>query len=398
MTTTDPHRWAKAFPELGTGPLSLEPYVSPSYFEAEKEKIFKKVWLCVGREEEVAEPGDYKVKRIHAADTSVILIRGKDKVVRAFHNMCSHRGNTVITETGHETLGSCTGAVMACRFHGWAYGGDGRLIGVPQEERFYDCFDKAKNGLAPVHCDIWEGFIFVCVADTPPVSLREYLGDYANHFAGFPFSEITFGFKYHTYLNCNWKVGHDSFLETYHVPFLHWGFPHTTASGPENVKFFGPHRTCGIMINYTGEPTAVATLANELARGSLVTRVEGTSLPPTINPTHRPDYSFELSCCFPNFLLHVAEGIWFTNTFWPISHDRCLWEGSYHVRAPHTYSERWAIEQAIVLQRNTWLEDTATMENTQRAMMSGAKRIQNLQDEEVLIRHGYENVQRYVHA
>src|SRR5262249_5965320 len=157
------------FPDLGTGPLSIEPYVSPAFHAAEKEKIFKQVWLCVGRVEEVAKAGDYKVKRIHAADTSVILIRGKDDVVRAFHNMCSHRGNTVIPEPGHETLGHSNEAVLTCRFHNWTYGGDGRLIGVPQEERFYDCFDKAENGLAPVHCGVWEGFIFVCVADTPPM-------------------------------------------------------------------------------------------------------------------------------------------------------------------------------------------------------------------------------------
>jgi len=106
------HRWAEANPWLGTGPIPVEPYISPAYYEKEKEKIFKRVWLCVAREAEVPQPGDYKVKRIAAGDTSAIIVRGKDGKVRAFHNMCSHRGNTVVTETGEETYGASRAGVM----------------------------------------------------------------------------------------------------------------------------------------------------------------------------------------------------------------------------------------------------------------------------------------------
>lgn len=398
MTHPEQHRWARAHPELGEGPLSTEPYTSPAWFEAEKEKIFTKVWLCAGRAEELPRAGDYKIKRIHVAGTSVILIRGRDDRIRAFHNICSHRSNTVLDETGDETLGHCPNAIMTCRFHRWAYAADGRLIGVPQDRNFYDGFDKAENGLAAVHCDTWEGFVFICLAEAPPMPLADWLGGYAGHFAGFPFEEMSLGFKYETWLNCNWKVAIDAFQETYHVPFLHFSFPHTAPSGPEDFRTFGPHRSCGIRIHYTGEPSPAAALAVELAAGSLVTRNRGSTLPRTMNPDRDPSYAFELSCCFPNMLLHVAEGIWFSNTFWPVAHDKCYWEGRYHVRPPRTHSERWAIEHTIVLQRNTWLEDTATMENTQRAMMSGVKKVQNLQDDEILIRHGYKAVERYVHA
>ena len=127
------------------------------------------------------------------------------------------------------------------------------------------------------------------------------------------------------------------------------------------------------------------------------TRAE-SMLPQTINPDKRADFAFELSVLFPNTLIHVAEGIWFTHQFWPIAHNKTLWEGRYYVKAPQTNGQRWATEHAMTLQRNAWLEDTATMEDTQRAMQSRAKTLQHLQDDEILIRHGAVIVDRFVNA
>lgn len=393
------HRWLEAYPELGTGPISTEPYISPEWYEKEKDKIFRKVWLCVGRVNELPRSGDYKVKRIEAANTSAIIIRGKDGEIRAFHNMCAHRGNTVVTESGDESYGRSKAAVLTCRFHGWVYGADGSLKSVPSEKRFYDCFDKGHNGLAPIHVGIWEGFIFINVAETPEASLEEFLGDYAEHFRGFPFDELDFGFTYRTEVDCNWKVAHDAFAEAYHVDTIHAGsFPNVFSTGLQNVKLMGPHRTCAVCLTLDAKPTPVAGIANAIAGASLVSVREESMLPPLINPDKRPDFAFELSVLFPNTLLHVSEGIWFTHQFWPLAHNRTLWEGRYYVKSPKTNAERWAIEHAMTLQRNAWLEDTATMEDTQRAMQSRAKSLQHLQDDEILIRHGAIIVDQYVNA
>ncbi|MDR3509519.1 MAG: aromatic ring-hydroxylating dioxygenase subunit alpha [Caulobacteraceae bacterium] len=394
-----PHRWLQNNPGLGDGPIPVEPYISPEYYKREQEKIFSKVWLCVGREQELPKAGDYKVKRLDAAKTSVILMRGKDMRIRAFHNACAHRGNTVVTETGEETFGASKAAIVTCRFHGWVYGADGALKLVPQESNFYDCFRKEDNGLAPIHVDTWEGFIFVNVAQTPDATLAEFLGEYAGHFAGFPFDKLSYEFTYRTYLDCNWKVAHDAFAEAYHVETIHAGsFPNAFCGGLENVKLMGPHRTSAVCLTLGATPTAVATLANSLAQGSLVAVRGESMLPPTLNPDHRPNFAFELSVLFPNTLIHVSEGIWFTHQFWPMGHNKTLWEGRYYVAPPTSYSQRWALEHAMTLQRNAWLEDTATMEDTQRAMESGAKPFQNLQDDEILIRHGAHVVDTYVNA
>jgi phenylpropionate dioxygenase-like ring-hydroxylating dioxygenase large terminal subunit len=219
-------RWAARYPELGQEPLPVEPYISPEWYQKEKDTIFKKCWLYVGRVEELPKKGDYKVRRLAAADTSVIIVRGKDDKIRAFHNACSHRGNTVVAEMGEETYGSSKAAVMTCRFHGWVYNAQGQLVNVPQEERFYSCFDKAENGLAPVHCDVWRGFLFVNVDPGPVQPLLEFLGGFADHFADFPYEQMPYGFTYHTVLDCNWKIASDAFAEAYHVDtHPRWLFP-----------------------------------------------------------------------------------------------------------------------------------------------------------------------------
>ncbi|NNL85919.1 MAG: aromatic ring-hydroxylating dioxygenase subunit alpha [Myxococcales bacterium] len=393
---TSPQRWAESYPWLGTDPVPTEPCTSPEVYAREVERVFRRVWLCMGRAEEIAEVGSYKLKRLDFASTDVLLIRGKDHEIRAFHNTCSHRGNNVVTPEGSwDQWGRKK--VFTCRFHAWSYDTEGRLAGVQDEKRFPPCFQKEQNGLTEIHCDSWQGFVFVNLAEKPAQPLDEFLGAMGEHFAGYPYHELSHNFTYHTVLNCNWKIGVDAFSEAYHVNTIHAGsFPGTFSTGLQMVKLYGDHRTTAVCFNPPKEGPPVASLAQQKARGSLVDNVAATMLPPTINDEKRNDFSFELSVFFPNWLLHVAEGIWFTHQFWPIGHDRCLWEGKYYVRPPRTNSERWALEHAIVLQRNAWLEDTATMEGTFFSLRSGAKKHMQLQDEEILVRHGYHVLEQYL--
>ncbi|MPM32586.1 3-phenylpropionate/cinnamic acid dioxygenase subunit alpha [bioreactor metagenome] len=390
-------RWASKFPELGTEPVPVEPCIAPEFYEREKERVFARTWLKVGRVDEISKVGDYKVKKIHFAKTSVILIHGKDGVIRGFHNTCSHRGNKVIVETGEETFGRNKAAVVTCRFHGWVYDSKGQLAQVPEEERFASSFDKSAEGLTPVHTDVWEGFIFINLAETPDRSLKDYLGGMGQHLAGYPFAEMSQVFSYNTLLDCNWKIALDAFSEAYHVSTIHAGsFPNVFSSGLSDVELFGEHRTTGICLSLNAKPTPVAAIANSITGASLVSQRGSSMLPPGVNPNRHDDFSFELSVVFPNILIHVSEGIWFTHQFWPVAHNKTLWEGKYYVKPAKTNSERWATEFAQVLQRNAWLEDTATMEDTHAALESGAKQHMFLQDEEILLRHGYKVLEQYL--
>lgn len=392
-------RWARAFPELGAGPVDMTPCTDPAYFELEREKIFMKTWWKVARVEELPRPGDYKVKRIDFARTSAIIVRGRDNKIRAFYNVCCHRGNTVITETPgfREFTGRAKGGAMACRFHGWVYDSQGKLIHVPEEEHIL-CFQKEDHGLTPIACEEWNGFVFINLDPEPETSLEEFLGDYGDHFSNYPYEGTPVCFQYYTYLDANWKPCLDAFAEAYHVHTIHAGsFPNVFTSLVENAKIFGPHRTCSVMLADPGELTPSGAVANRIGVFNTLNKRGQTRLPPTLNPDRRENWCFELSVMFPSFLLHVLEGSWFTHHFWPIAVDKTLWEGHLYLPAATTHSERWALEQWQLLQRNAWLEDTATMEDTSRALMSGGKKEIYLHDEEVLIRHGYKVVDDWVH-
>src|SRR4051794_38497844 len=93
------HRWSEKYPELGTEPLSVEPLVNAEYYELEKKQLWRKTWLNVGTLQHCPKPGDYFVQDIKVCDSSVLVMHGTDGTVRAFHNVCTHRGNKLMWES-----------------------------------------------------------------------------------------------------------------------------------------------------------------------------------------------------------------------------------------------------------------------------------------------------------
>src|SRR5436190_2681599 len=117
--------WTEHYPDLGTGPISFDDCVSPEFYDFEREAIFKRAWLNVGRMEQLPKPGSYFTKNIDIANASLIIVRDRDDVVRAFHNVCRHRGNRLMWNDfpREETQGVCR--QFTCKYHGWRYGLDG---------------------------------------------------------------------------------------------------------------------------------------------------------------------------------------------------------------------------------------------------------------------------------
>src|SRR3982750_1178582 len=211
--------WTEHYPQLGTGPVSYEDSISPEYYERERSAIFARSWLNVGRVEQLPRVGSYFTREIDAARTSVIIVRSRDGV-RAFHNICRHRGNKLVWQDypGEETSGTCR--QFTCKYHGWRYGLDGGLNFVQQEGEFFD-LDKANLGLIPVHCEVWSGFIFINLAKEPDQSLAEFLGPMITALDGYPFDTMTERYVFQADNNSNWKLFADAFQEYYHVPALH---------------------------------------------------------------------------------------------------------------------------------------------------------------------------------
>ncbi len=393
--------WTERYPELGTGPLPVEPYISPAYFALERERIFRKVWLNVGRVEQIPQPGDYFVKDLAICKTSVLVVRGKDGVIRAFHNMCSHRGNQLVWNSH----GSCR--AFTCKFHGWTYALDGKLHQVTDEESFFD-LDKAKLGMSPVAVDSWEGFIFINVSAEPAQSLHDYLGeDFKASIAGYPFAKLSGNcFSWYTDVNANWKVAHDAFAEIYHIPTLHRrmiGDVYASKGNPYahalEFKVFGRHARVSLSANPDRQATAVETLAGRF--GDVVLQqvnTDASAFPKGVNPSAYPNWSFDGLAVFPNCLIYVSQGTYLTHIFWPLAEDRCRWEIRTYAPPAENMAQRFAQEYGKCSFRDTLLEDGSTLERTQTMLMSGVKREIYLQDQELILRHRLKTAESYING
>jgi nitrite reductase/ring-hydroxylating ferredoxin subunit len=389
--------------ELGVGALSVDSIRDPAIYEQEREKIFRRTWLKVATSWEIPNVGDYKVKELAVVNTSVLIVRGKDDRIRAFHNVCTHRGNKVVPTREFETYGTARANVLTCRFHGWVFSTDGSLRSVPLKERFGE-LNQSALGLREIDCDTWEGFVFINLNREPHESLTEYLGDFGKLFSGYPYSESTTAYQYSTVLDCNWKVALYAFSEGYHVPTIHAGsLPGFSGIDHTDFKLMGPHASSAVYGR--GMDTAPSTRAfAKLLLESDHHRPRPDQLPNNINTNGRNDFQFEIANIFPTCVIHLASGCgypgmsYFTHQFWPISHGRTLWEGINYFRPATTAAEVVAQQHVNALHRNAWLEDTATMEDTFAGIMSGAIDDMHLMDNEFMVRHAALKFNKFISA
>src|SRR5437870_4173756 len=140
----------------GAKTLEQKYFVSPEIFAEEKEKIFSRQWVLVGHQSQIAEAGNYFTAEV--SGESFIIIRDKQGAIHGFYNVCRHRGSRLIENRN----GQC--AAIQCPYHAWTYALDGRLIGAPHMDETPG-FNKADYSLGQTQLGIWEGFIFVNLAD-----------------------------------------------------------------------------------------------------------------------------------------------------------------------------------------------------------------------------------------
>ena len=188
-------------------------YRSASFYGAEQEAIWRREWLLAGHVGDLRRPGDYLTASI--AGEPLLVIRGRDGELRAFSNVCRHRAARVA-----DGAGNC-GKALRCPYHGWTYGLDGRLMGVPERSGFPG-FDKDANGLWPLGCDTIGGFVFVTL-NPEPEPLREAMGPLAEWLSPYRTERLVRYQSHTSVLPVNWKNSIDNYLEGYHIPVGHPG-------------------------------------------------------------------------------------------------------------------------------------------------------------------------------
>ncbi|MCQ0092703.1 Rieske 2Fe-2S domain-containing protein [Roseovarius sp. M141] len=184
-------------------------YTSPEFYELELDNIFNHEWFCVGREDEFANPGDYRTTTI--GRDPVIVLRGRDGQLRAMSNICRHRMTTLLTGSGN-LKGRIT-----CPYHAWTYNLDGQLIGAAHMR---DNFDKKDVCLPQFQVEIWEGWVYVSLdPEAPPLAPR--LKTLSERYANYRMKEFVTLFRAEEIWDTNWKILVQNFMEGYHLFVAH---------------------------------------------------------------------------------------------------------------------------------------------------------------------------------
>ncbi|AJY74432.1 aromatic ring-hydroxylating oxygenase subunit alpha [Paenibacillus beijingensis] len=204
-------------------------YTDPTIFESEMKNIFMKSWFCVGFANEAAQPGQYFTAKI--GNENVIIIRGKDNVLRAFINACKHRGSLLCTQEKGKV-----GKVMQCPYHAWNYSLDGKLASVPHTTGCsQDMVHDEAFHLTPVHLTEWHGMVWISLADDPlPVEKQldeQIMNRFGNltTFSRYGIQDLKVARRIEYDVKANWKLIIENFMECYHCTLIH---PELTATLP----------------------------------------------------------------------------------------------------------------------------------------------------------------------
>ena len=204
-------------PQRGLFRVHRTSMTSPALFEQEQELIFKRCWIYVGHESEIAEPGDYRRRTV--AGRPLLFVRGRDRGIRVFLNSCPHRGAQICrAEAGNADM-------LRCPYHAWTFDTQGELIGVPQADAYSASFDRAALGLkAPPRVASHRGFHFVCF-NSEVEDLPRYLGaakDYLDLVADQAEQGMRVVSGSNRYeIKANWKLLMENSLDAYHLLSTH---------------------------------------------------------------------------------------------------------------------------------------------------------------------------------
>ena len=196
-------------------------YRSEAVFAIEKERIFCREWICVARAEELTEAGAHRV--LDVLGESVLLLRNREGRLRAFYNVCRHRGSRLCRTTagsGAHLGGGIGGGRITCPYHQWSYDLDGRLIAAPYLTGEAG-FDKSLFSLYPIALECWGGFVFLNLTPTGATPLAAQLGPIPERIGRYPLSELRIGHTIRYQVAANWKVICENYNECYHCAGVH---------------------------------------------------------------------------------------------------------------------------------------------------------------------------------
>jgi choline monooxygenase len=314
-------------------------YVDARVYELERRTVFARSWQMVGRVDQVREPGQYVTCEL--AGEPLLVVRGSDRVLRAFFNVCRHHAAAVMTER------EGSARHLRCPYHGWTYTLEGELRGTPDFAGVCN-FDRAQQGLVPVETAVWEKWVFVRL-DAGGPSLESFLGDdLLGQVRALKLEGLHWMERRHYTFDCNWKVFVDNYRDGgYHIPYLHKGLDSVLDYSRYEIE--NGERFCL-------QSSPVVAEGAEAQTGAVRTG-------------DRALYYW----IYPNFMLNWYEGVMDTNLVLPLGIDRTEVIFDFYFPDVSAAARERNLASIGVGQR-IQDEDTAICKSVQRGLASRAYR------------------------
>lgn len=335
----------------GATTLPQRYFVSPEVFAEERKAIFSAQWVLVGHESQIERAGDFFVQEV--AGESLIMARDREDTIRGFYNVCRHRGTRLCEEqSGHSST-------IQCPYHAWTYGLNGKLVGAPHMDVVRD-FKKSDYSLHAVNLALWEGFIFVNLADDP-APLEEAFAPLLGKFSHWNLPRLRSARRIEYDVRANWKLIFENYSECYHCPGVHPALQKLTPYDlAENDLCEGPFLG-GYMPITKGHGLTMSGNACALAVGDISAE------------DHARVFYYSI---FPNMLLSLHPDYVMVHQLWPQSPERtlilCDW--FFHRDAAEARDPAYNPDDAIEFWDMTNKQDWHVCELSQQGIASRAYR------------------------
>ena len=362
MTPINREQLARSIISEGQMSLPAEAYADASVLRWEMEHFFDGSWVCVGRSEDLRNAGDRRA--VSLGHERALLVRDESGKLRAFHNVCRHRGHELM-EVGE----TASGRFVRCPYHAWAYGLDGSLKGTPGYAGVAS-FDKADYPLVPVRIAEWQGWVFAN-ASGDAVPFEEHVGNLEDMIGNHGSGELVTAARQDYEVEANWKILVENYHECYHCPSIH----------PELCKVSPPksgedHESRGAWVGGSME------LEEHADTMSLTGQSFAPRLPHLAEGQEREVYYYQI---FPNLLISPHPDYVMTHRLTPVAPDRthveCEWLFSREALASEGFDPSYATEFWHITNGQDW----RACEAVQRGVSSRGYRQGPLSPEETTV-------------
>lgn len=340
--------------------LGGEFYTSEAVFAAERTRIFESSWICAARAADLSAPGQFK--KVQIGGESVLVVRARDGLLRAFLNVCRHRGAQLCTESEGQVK-----RTLRCPYHGWTYALDGKLVAAPNLGALTDnsgaAIDRYEYGLVPVALTEWLGYAWVCLADIPPSFEDTVIGEVAFRLgdAGaidrYGAEGLQLGRRIVYDVAANWKLIVENFMECYHCSSIH---PELVDVLPEFARGMAAQSAVG----------HGAEFGSEVA-GFTVDGSEGFGMLPGLSTDQ--DRRYFAITVRPSVFINLVPDHIILHRMYPLAVDRTVVECDW-LYAPDVVTDGHDVTRSVELFHRVNQQDFEACERTQPAMSSRAYR------------------------